>query len=155
MRVDYCSVNFLPHGCKRHMVKGNACYCIPYVVDEKCLCGPVKEECGDLHGIISPPPQREPTFDSSTSKILVSLRIDKDELRKRLIIPEYLKIATVEAVRNNEVVFDEDQHCWDDTNTALKAVVILFVNLKSGGHRGPTLKARLPKLSVKSRSLIS
>jgi diacylglycerol kinase (ATP) len=86
---------------------------------------------------------------------LVSLRIDKDELRKRLIIPKYLKISMVEAVRNNEVVFDEDQHCWDDTNTALKVVVILFVNSKSGGRRGPTLKARLPKLSVKSRSLIS
>jgi hypothetical protein len=107
------------------MVKGNACYCIPYVVDEKCLRGPVKEECGDLHGIISPLSQQKTTFYSSTLKVLVSLRIDKDELRKRLIIQEYLKIAMVEAVRNNEVVFDEDQHRWDDTNTVLKAAVIV------------------------------
>jgi hypothetical protein len=38
----------------------------------------------------------------------------------------------VEAVRNNEVVFYEDQHQWDDTNTALKAAVIVFFNSKSG-----------------------
>jgi diacylglycerol kinase (ATP) len=86
---------------------------------------------------------------------LVGLRIDKDELRKRLIIPEYLKISMVEVVRNNEVVFDEDQHCWDNTNTALKAAVIVFVNSKSIGRRGPTLKAHLQKLSAKSRYLIS
>jgi diacylglycerol kinase (ATP) len=86
---------------------------------------------------------------------LVGLRIDKDEVRKRLIIPEYLKISMVEVVRNDEVVFDEDEHCWDDTNTALKSTIIVFVNSKSIGHRGPTLKAQLQKLLAKSRYLIS
>jgi hypothetical protein len=45
----------------------------------------------------------------------------------------------VEALRNNEVFFDEDQHRWDDTNTVLKAAVIVLFNSKSRGRRGPVI----------------
>lgn len=89
---------------------------------------------------------RPSIIDSFQACGLAGLRINKEDLRRRLIIPEYLRIAMVEAVRKKEFVYDEDRHSWDGTSTAPEAAVIVFVNSKSGGRRGPTLKARLQQL---------
>lgn len=94
---------------------------------------------------------RSSMIDSFKACGLAGLRIDQEDLRKRLIIPEYLRIAMVEAVRNKEFVYNEDRHRWDGTSTAPEAAVIVFVNSKSGGRRGPTLKARLQELISKEQ----
>eukprot|EP01018_Ginkgo_biloba_P007102 Gb_24490 [translate_table: standard] len=85
-------------------------------------------------------------FDSLKGCGLAGVRIDKEDLRKKLIIPEYLRFAMIEAVRKKEFVYDENRHRWDGTSSAPEAPVVVFVNSKSGGRHGPELKTRLQEL---------
>ncbi|KAH9291833.1 hypothetical protein KI387_042978, partial [Taxus chinensis] len=74
------------------------------------------------------------------------LKINKDELRRKMLIPEYLRNAMVEAVIKKEFVYDADRHRGDKTGTAPEAAIIVFINSKSGGHHGPALKTKLQEL---------
>lgn len=89
---------------------------------------------------------RSSVIDTFKARGLAGLRIDKEQLKKKLIIPEYLRIAMAEAVCNQEFVYDENRHRWDGTSAAPEAAVIVFINLKSGGRHGHTLQARLQEL---------
>lgn len=82
------------------------------------------------------------------------MRIDKEELRRRLSIPEYLRHAMHNAVKQKNV--DEavtealvivDRH--DVVEPELPVVV--FVNSRSGGRHGPELKERLQQLMAEEQ----
>uniref|UniRef100_A0A0C9QX78 Diacylglycerol kinase n=1 Tax=Wollemia nobilis TaxID=56998 RepID=A0A0C9QX78_9CONI len=77
---------------------------------------------------------------------LSGIRINKEELKKRLLVPEYLRCAIAEAVRKKEFMYDPDRHRWDGISSAPEAAIVVFVNSKSGGRHGPSLKARLQEL---------
>ncbi|XP_006343548.1 diacylglycerol kinase 7-like [Solanum tuberosum] len=77
--------------------------------------------------------------------------IQKDDLRKRITIPEYLRVAMREAIRNKDV--DSVMRHYDMANAAgaeppqaSESPIIVFINAKSGGRHGPELKARLQDL---------
>lgn len=89
---------------------------------------------------------RSSVVDSLRGCGLSGFRVNKDELKKKLLIPEYLRNAMMEAVTKKEFVYDADRHHGDETSTAPEAAVIVFINSKSGGHHGPALKARLQEL---------
>ncbi|KAL3331774.1 hypothetical protein AABB24_032407 [Solanum stoloniferum] len=77
--------------------------------------------------------------------------IQKDDLRKRITIPEYLRVAMREAIQNKDV--DSVMRHYDMANAAgaeppqpSESPIIVFINAKSGGRHGPELKARLQDL---------
>ncbi|KAK1322966.1 Diacylglycerol kinase 4 [Acorus calamus] len=92
---------------------------------------------------------RSSLVDSLKGCGLSGMRIDKEDLRRRILIPEYLRRAMVEAIRNRDasggwgggeaagVVVEEE---------APEAPMVTFVNSKSGGRHGPVLKGRLQEL---------
>ncbi|XP_044464858.1 diacylglycerol kinase 7-like [Mangifera indica] len=97
---------------------------------------------------------RSSVIDSFRSCALSGMRIDKEELRRRLSIPEYLRHAMRNAVKRKNV--DEavtealvivDRH--DVVEPELPVVV--FVNSRSGGRHGPELKERLQQLMAEEQ----
>ncbi|KAL5699324.1 diacylglycerol kinase (ATP) [Ranunculus cassubicifolius] len=72
-------------------------------------------------------------------------RIDKQELKRRLLIPEYLRLAIKEAIHlKDSNVGDRFQK--DESTQVPDAPMVVFVNSKSGGRHGPALKIRLQEL---------
>lgn len=77
--------------------------------------------------------------------------IHKEDLRKRITMPEYLRVAMREAIQNKDV--DSVKRHFDMTHAdgaeipkPCESPLVVFINAKSGGRHGPELKARLQDL---------
>ncbi|KAM0939238.1 putative diacylglycerol kinase (ATP) [Dioscorea sansibarensis] len=100
------------------------------------------------------------------------MSIDKEELRRKLLMPEYIREAMVEAMERgvkadmakDNGVSDASALNWEEEVVAnalaskgKKEVVVpeiplvVFVNSRSGGRHGPDLKARLQDLMAKEQ----
>lgn len=77
---------------------------------------------------------------------LAGLRLDKEELRRRVLIPYRLLAAVVEAVRTSDIGASEEalEVGWGED--APESPLVVFVNSRSGGRYGPVLKDRLQDL---------
>ncbi|KAK8964927.1 Diacylglycerol kinase 4 [Platanthera guangdongensis] len=84
--------------------------------------------------------------------IATGLRVDKEDLRRRILIPGRLRAAMAEAMRSKDPApalvplrrlqrrFNRGSR-WEDV--APEAPIVVFVNSRSGGRLGPIVKARL------------
>lgn len=95
---------------------------------------------------------RSSIIDSFGGCGLLGMRIDKEELKRRLSIPEYLRHAMRDAIKRKSV---EDAETESQLFVGGKDVVeaerpedpvVVFINSKSGGRHGPELKERLQQL---------
>ncbi|KAK4746583.1 hypothetical protein SAY87_025620 [Trapa incisa] len=82
---------------------------------------------------------------------LTGLQIDKEELRQRLIMPKYLRVA----MRNSIRFQDSDRGLEKDplsvaedaeTPQTPESPLVVFINSRSGGRHGSELKLRLQQL---------
>ncbi|XVF34284.1 hypothetical protein REPUB_Repub18cG0046100 [Reevesia pubescens] len=79
---------------------------------------------------------------------LSGVRIDKEDLRRRLLIPQYLRLAMLDSIRKKDVD-GGDQHFHlrgSDDIPCPESPMIVFINSRSGGRYGPVLKERLQQL---------
>lgn len=79
---------------------------------------------------------------------LAGIRVDREELRQRLLMPEYLRLAMREAIRSKDVDAG-DQHFKLRGSGEIpppEAPMVVFINPHSGGRHGPVLKERLQQL---------
>ncbi|KAL7097365.1 hypothetical protein ACP275_10G140100 [Erythranthe tilingii] len=99
---------------------------------------------------------RSSLLDSLRGFTLSGVRIQKEELRKKITLPEYLRLAMREAIRGKDasasavVRFHEAARAADGAEPAEWPIVV-FVNSKSGGRHGPELKARLEELMAEEQ----
>ncbi|XP_044472335.1 diacylglycerol kinase 7-like isoform X1 [Mangifera indica] len=83
---------------------------------------------------------------------LSGMRIDKEELKRRLSIPEYLRHAMRDAIKRKSVEdADTESQLFVGGKDVVEAErpedpVVVFINSKSGGRHGPELKERLQQL---------
>ncbi|CAN4113600.1 unnamed protein product [Withania somnifera] len=82
---------------------------------------------------------------------LAGVKISKEELRRRITIPEYLRLAMREAIQTKDVdtvkrYFDTAYSGGAEIPQPPEGPIIVFINSKSGGRHGPQLKARLQEL---------
>ncbi|GAB4853606.1 Diacylglycerol kinase 3 [Ancistrocladus abbreviatus] len=79
---------------------------------------------------------------------LAGLRIDKEELKRRISMPVYLRLAMRRAMKSEDVSSAEDSAglLGSDGVEAPEAPMVVFVNSRSGGRHGPELKERLQHL---------
>ncbi|KAK4344445.1 hypothetical protein RND71_037539 [Anisodus tanguticus] len=83
---------------------------------------------------------------------LAGVRISKEELRRRITMPEYLRLAVREAIQTKDDTdtvkryFDMAYAPGADIPQPPEAPIVVFINSKSGGRHGPQLKARLQEL---------
>ncbi|XP_068647957.1 diacylglycerol kinase 7-like [Aristolochia californica] len=87
---------------------------------------------------------RSSLVDSIRGCGLSGMRIDKDDLKRRLLIPEYLRLAMIEAIRRKEP--NVRPSVPPGSREAPDAPMIIFINSRSGGRHGPILKDRLEQL---------
>ncbi|GKV18197.1 hypothetical protein SLEP1_g28614 [Rubroshorea leprosula] len=79
---------------------------------------------------------------------LVGIRVDKEELRRRLIMPDYLRLAMVDAIKSKDVDAGEQHFKLRGPGEILppEAPMVVFINPRSGGRNGQVLKERLQEL---------
>ncbi|CAN4084297.1 unnamed protein product [Withania somnifera] len=108
----------------------------------------------------SPAPSSAPVSgrsSSSSSSVIDSIWgctgtiIKKEDLRKRITIPEYLRVAMREATDNKDVEcamrhYNMANAVGAEACKAAESPIVVFINAKSGGRHGPELKARLQDL---------
>lgn len=92
-------------------------------------------------------------IDSIRGCTLAGVRILKEELRKKISIPEYIRIAMREAIiakddysPNVKILFDAAHAAGVDPVVPPEAPLVVFINSRSGGRHGPELKGRLQTL---------
>ncbi|KAL5699835.1 diacylglycerol kinase (ATP) [Ranunculus cassubicifolius] len=88
---------------------------------------------------------RSSLLDSFRSCRLSGIRIDREDLKRRVLIPEYLRFAMRESIRCKDPTAGEG-YPWDGKSDAPEAPMVVFVNSKSGGRLGGILKGRLQEL---------
>ncbi|KAK5829691.1 Diacylglycerol kinase gamma [Gossypium arboreum] len=79
---------------------------------------------------------------------LAGIKIDTDELRRRLLMPQYLRLAMLDSITKKDVD-GGDQHFPSSGSADVpcpESPMIVFINPRSGGRNGPVLKERLQKL---------
>ncbi|RZC08742.1 Diacylglycerol kinase 3 [Glycine soja] len=101
----------------------------------------------------------------SSSSIVESLRgcgisggtrVDKEELRKKLTMPKYLRFAMRDSIRFKDPAAGESRciHSKDDHNAVAPSTpMVVFINPRSGGRHGPFLKERLQHLMSEEQVL--
>ncbi|KAJ4958228.1 hypothetical protein NE237_025339 [Protea cynaroides] len=89
---------------------------------------------------------RSSLVDSFRGCGLKGMRIVKEDLKKRILIPEYLRLAMRDSIRFKNPNAGQE-HVGDlKEEVAPEAPMVVFVNSKSGGRHGTVLKGRLQEL---------
>lgn len=89
---------------------------------------------------------RSSLVDSLKGCGFTGVRIQKQDLKRRILIPEYLRLAMRDSIRFKNPNAGE-QHAGDAKEEAApEAPMVVFVNSKSGGRNGTVLKGRLQEL---------
>ncbi|KAG1326456.1 diacylglycerol kinase 7 [Cocos nucifera] len=99
---------------------------------------------------------RSSIWDSIRRCGLAGMRIDKEELRRMILMPEYLRVAMAMSVRakdwNVGLVAASSIKNWNgDEQAAPEAPIVVFVNSRSGGRHGLALKLWLQKLMTEEQ----
>ncbi|XP_051150476.1 diacylglycerol kinase 7-like [Andrographis paniculata] len=96
---------------------------------------------------------RSSTIESLRGVTLSGVRIHKEELRRKVTFPEYLRLAMREAIRARDLTAASVTRLYDDAHgegkeppEAPEWPMVVFINSKSGGRHGPELMARLQEL---------
>ncbi|XP_010548623.1 PREDICTED: diacylglycerol kinase 7-like isoform X2 [Tarenaya hassleriana] len=87
-------------------------------------------------------------------KSLTWVGVDREELRRRLAMPEYLRLAMRECIRRRDAAAIPDHLLLPggaSGDMAPEAPMVVFINPKSGGRHGPVLKERLQQLMTEEQ----
>ncbi|GAB2219158.1 hypothetical protein Droror1_Dr00006789 [Drosera rotundifolia] len=82
------------------------------------------------------------------SAMATATRIDRKELSRRISMPQYLRLAMRRAMRSKDVAAADTTAglLEGEEKAGVEAPLVVFINSKSGGRRGPELKQRLVQL---------
>ncbi|GFY95304.1 diacylglycerol kinase 4 [Actinidia rufa] len=83
---------------------------------------------------------------------MAGIRIPKENLRRKITMPQYLRLAIRDAIESKDVASAANRHSAADSNGGdvaqqpAESPIVVFVNSRSGGRHGPELKGRLQDL---------
>ena len=78
--------------------------------------------------------------------------VDREELRRRIVMPEYLRLAMRDCIKRKDSTAVPDHLVLPGAAAAATeelaphTPMVVFINPKSGGRHGPVLKERLQQL---------
>ncbi|XP_074571398.1 diacylglycerol kinase 4-like [Curcuma longa] len=99
----------------------------------------------------SEPPSRSSSIKDNSLRGGGLVKVDKDDLRRRVMIPDRLAAAIVEAVRSRNIAAGLVAEAaarevgWEDEDPP-ESPLVVFINSRSGGRHGSVLKGRLQNL---------
>jgi len=85
------------------------------------------------------------------------IRIDKEELKKQLTMPQYLRYAMRDSIRLQDPAAGESRYisrAEGEDSAAPPCPMVVFINPRSGGRHGPALKERLQQLMSEEQVLL-
>jgi diacylglycerol kinase (ATP) len=80
---------------------------------------------------------------------LSGLRVNKEDLKRKLSMPKYLRHAIRDSINSKDVNAAADRYREGNSagrEEAPEGPMVVFVNSRSGGRHGPELKERLQQL---------
>lgn len=80
------------------------------------------------------------------------MRVDKEELKRKITMPEYLRHAIRDAIESKDAA--GNRH-FDSAADPSECPLVVFINPNSGGRHGPKLKSRLQELMGEEQVLQS
>ncbi|KAF7154069.1 hypothetical protein RHSIM_Rhsim01G0009300 [Rhododendron simsii] len=88
---------------------------------------------------------RSSVMDSLRACTMGGMRVDKEELKRKITMPEYLRRAIRDAIESKDAA--GNRH-FDSSAAAepCECPMVVFINPNSGGRHGPKLKSRLQEL---------
>lgn len=100
---------------------------------------------------------RSSMMDSFRGCSLSGIRIDKEDLKKKLLMPTYLRFAMRDSIRLKDRTAGESRlpgsrdlvavpSDGNGEESAPEMPMVVFINPRSGGRHGPMLKERLQLL---------
>lgn len=97
---------------------------------------------------------RSSVIDSFRGCGLSGIRIDKEELKRIILLPQYLRLAMRDSI-NSKDPNAGDHHLEGAENAeSPECPIIVFINSRSGGRHGPELKERLQELMSREQVLV-
>ncbi|XP_052199523.1 diacylglycerol kinase 4-like isoform X2 [Diospyros lotus] len=93
---------------------------------------------------------RSSVIESIKGRAMAGFRIPKEELRRKITMPQYLRLAMRDAIQSKDL--DAGDRHYASIASGGEAVpppdcpLVVFINSRSGGRHGPELKARLEDL---------
>ncbi|XP_047328435.1 diacylglycerol kinase 4-like [Impatiens glandulifera] len=90
-------------------------------------------------------------IDSIKGCTLAAVHINKEDLKQRITIPKYLRLAIYDAIDSKDLTDGKrhEPYSYDDVGDPqypCECPLVTFINSKSGGRHGPELKERLQEL---------
>lgn len=95
---------------------------------------------------------RSSVMDSLRGCTMGGMRVDKEELKRKITMPEYLRRAIRDAIESKDAA--GNRH-FDSAAEPSECPVVVFINPNSGGRHGPKLKSRLQELMGEEQVLQS
>ncbi|GAA0150395.1 kinase [Lithospermum erythrorhizon] len=99
------------------------------------------------------PSPRGSVIESLKGCALSGLSIPKEELRKKIMFPEYLRLAMIEAIKEKDIEGNGVRRIYEAAHVdgaeeaePVDCPLVVFINSKSGGRHGNELKERLQTL---------
>ncbi|XP_074570006.1 diacylglycerol kinase 3-like [Curcuma longa] len=93
---------------------------------------------------------RSSLWDSIRACGIFGSRVKKEELKRRIVIPLYLRSAMAAAIRDQDAGAGASAAAENrggvEADEMPEAPIVVFVNSRSGGRHGPELKIRLQEL---------
>ncbi|KAG8372433.1 hypothetical protein BUALT_Bualt12G0065600 [Buddleja alternifolia] len=96
---------------------------------------------------------RASVIDSLRGCTLSGVRIHREDLRRRITFPEYIRLSMREAIQAKDVgaaavvqLYEAAHAHGAEPVEPPELPLVVFINSKSGGRHGPELKARLQEL---------
>ncbi|GMP36314.1 hypothetical protein CsSME_00008483 [Camellia sinensis var. sinensis] len=102
---------------------------------------------------------RSSVIESIRGCTMAGMRISKEELRLKITMPQYLRLAMRDAIQSKDVTAGNRHYA--STAVAGEAAqppespLVVFINSRSGGRHGPELKARLQDLMGEEQVALS
>lgn len=116
-------------------------------MESPAAAGAAAGAAGALHGKSETQIAARTSFvDSIRGCGLSGVRIDKDELKMKLLMPLYLRQAMIHSIRAKDAAAAAAAAANGAEKAPPEGPMVVFVNSKSGGRYGPVLKKRLQVL---------
>lgn len=105
---------------------------------------------------------RSSVIESIRGCTLSGVRIPRAELKKKIMFPEYIRLAVREAIRAKDVeaatvvqLYEAAHAQGAEPTDPPEFPLVVFINPKSGGRHGPELMARLQDLMSEEQVLLT
>ena len=98
---------------------------------------------------------RSSVIDSFRGCGLTGIGIDKEELKRIILLPQYLRLAMRDSINSKDPnAGDHHLEGAENAESSPECPMVVFINSRSGGRHGPELKGRLQELISREQVLV-